>query len=128
MDSVVLPELPTYLFAPTLAGVLSLALTFLLPLVAALFMRASWSTFAKGLVLLALAAVKTFLEAWLVAVEANVVFNFGETAYAVVINFGLAVAFYFGLLKDTGAQRRALAGGVVSDRQVIDGSATERAV
>ncbi|MFI2663292.1 hypothetical protein [Micromonospora carbonacea] len=125
MDSVILPELPTYLFAPTLAGVLSLALTFLLPLVAALFMRTSWSAFRKGLVLLAVAAVKTFLEAWLVAVEASVGFNFADAAYAVLVNFGLAVVFYVGLLKDTRAQQAAISGGVVRDR-VIDGTATER--
>ncbi|MFI1194097.1 hypothetical protein ACH4T9_12680 [Micromonospora sp. NPDC020750] len=125
MDSVVLPELPTYLFAPNLAGVLSLALTFLLPLVAALFMRTSWSAFRKGLVLFAVAAVKTFLEAWLVASTANVGFNFGEAGYAVLVNFGLAVVFYVGLLKDTRAQQAAISGGVVRDR-VIDGTATQR--
>ncbi|MFJ8690267.1 hypothetical protein [Micromonospora wenchangensis] len=125
MDSVILPELPTYLFAPTLAGVLSLALTFLLPLVAALFMRTSWSAFRKGVVLLAVAAVKTFLEAWLVAVDANVAFNFADTAYAVLVNFGLAVVFYVGLLKDTRAQRSAISGGPVRDR-VIDGSVVDR--
>lgn len=125
MDSVILPELPTYLFAPTLAGVLSLVLTFLLPLVAALFMRTSWSAFSKGLVLLAVAAVKTFLEAWLIAVEASVGFNFAEVSYAVLVNFGLAVVFYFGLLKNTGAQQSAISGGVVRSR-VIDGSTVER--
>ncbi|WP_431881804.1 hypothetical protein [Micromonospora chalcea] len=116
MDSVVLPELPTYLFAPNLAGVLSLALTFLLPLIAALFMRTGWSAFRKGLVLLAVAAVKSFLEAWLAAVEANLSFNVAEVAYAVLVNFGLAVVFYFGLLRDTGVQRSALTGGVVKDQ------------
>jgi uncharacterized membrane protein len=125
MDSVILPELPTYLFAPTLAGVLSLALTFLLPIIAALFMRTTWSAFRKGLVLLVVAAVKSFLEAWFVAVDANVGFNFGETAYAVLVNFGLAVVFYFGILRDTRMQQSAIQGGVVRSK-VIDGTATER--
>ncbi len=127
MDSVILPELPTYLFAPTLAGVLSLALTFILPLVAALFMRTTWSAFRKGLVLLVVAAVKSFLEAWFVAVDANVGFNFGETAYAVLVNFGLGVIFYFGFLKDTRAQQAAINGGVVRSK-ALDGTATERLV
>lgn len=109
----VLPELPTYLFEPTLAGVLSLVLTFVLPLIAALFMRANWSAWSKGLVLLGVAAVKTFLEAWAAAVAENLAFNFVTAAYAVLINFGLAVVFYVGLLKDTKIQRTAINGGVV---------------
>ncbi|MER7167015.1 hypothetical protein ABT336_13235 [Micromonospora sp. NPDC000207] len=125
MDSVILPELPTYLFAPTLAGLLSLLLTFGLPLLAALFIRTSWSAFRKGLVLLAVAAIKTFLEAWLIAVEASVAFNFVEVGYAVLVNFGVAVVFYVGLLRDTGVQRAAISGGVVKDR-VIDGEYRER--
>ncbi|QKW15396.1 hypothetical protein [Verrucosispora sp. NA02020] len=125
MDSVILPELPTYLFAPTLAGVLSLALTVLLPLVAALFMRQSWSAGPKGLVLLALAAAKAFLEAWLAATNSGAVFNGVEVGYAVFVNFGIAVAMYFGLLRDTGVQRAAISGGPVKDR-TIDGEYTER--
>lgn len=120
MDSIILPELPTYLFAPNLPGVLSLILTVLLPLAAALLMRQSWSTTAKGMVLLGLAAVKAFAEAWLVAVDASVAFNFAEVGYAVAVNWGIAVAAYFGLLKGTGVQRSALQSGV-KDR-VIDGT------
>ena len=37
MDSIVFPTLPTYVGAPTLAGLLSLAVTVLLPIIAALF-------------------------------------------------------------------------------------------
>lgn len=116
----VLPELPTYLFEPTLAGLLSLALTFVLPLLAALFMRASWSATTKGLVLLAVAAAKTFLEAWAAAVAENLAFNFVTAAYTVLINWGLAVVFYFGLLQKSKIQQAALHGGVVHDK-VIDG-------
>ncbi|MEV2239542.1 hypothetical protein [Micromonospora sp. NPDC049891] len=115
MDSVILPELPTWLFAPNLPGVLSLALTVLLPLVAALFMRQSWSAGPKGLVLLALAAVKAFLEAWLAAVNAGAAFNAVEVGYAIVVNFGIAVAAYFGLLRDTSVQQAAIASGPVKD-------------
>lgn len=120
MDSILLPELPTYLFAPNLAGVLSLALTVILPLLAALFMRASWSATAKGLVLLGVAAVKAFLEAWAAATADGVAFNAMETAYAVLINWGLAVVFYFGLLQKSKVQQAALQGGVVRDK-IIDG-------
>ncbi|MGK5674445.1 hypothetical protein ACSNOB_16585 [Micromonospora sp. URMC 106] len=125
MDSIVLPDLPTYLFAPNLAGVLSLALTILLPLAAALFMRQSWSAGPKGLVLLALAALKAFLEAWLGATEAGVAFDVAEVGYAVVVNFGIAVGAYFGLLRNTRVQQYAINGGLVRD-EVVDGTATER--
>jgi hypothetical protein len=120
MDSVILPELPTYLFAPNLAGVLSLALTVILPLLAALFMRARWSATTKGLVLLAVAAVKAFLEAWAASVADSVAFDFAGVGYAIVINWGLAVVFYFGLLQRSAVQQAALHGGVVRDK-TIDG-------
>jgi hypothetical protein len=120
MDSVILPELPTYLFAPNLAGVLSLALTVILPLLAALFMRARWSATTKGLVLLAVAAVKAFLEAWAASAADSVAFDFAGVGYAIVINWGLAVIFYFGLLQRSAVQQAALHGGVVRDK-TIDG-------
>ncbi len=126
MDSIVFPSLPTYLFEPSLAGVLSLALTILLPLLAALLMKSSWSAFRKGLVLLALATVKAFLEAWLGATNSGEHFDLWRTFYADVINFGIAVAAYFGLLKGTATQRAAISGGPVNDRRTIDGTYTER--
>lgn len=122
MDSIILPELPTYLFAPNLAGFLSLALTVLLPLGAALLMRQSWSTSAKGTVLLALAAVKAFLEAWLGAATDNATFNVAEVGYAIAVNWGIAVAVYFGFLKGTSVQQAAIRSGV-KDHRVIDGEA-----
>lgn len=112
MDSVVFPALPTYLFEPSLAGVLSLALTFLLPLLAAVLMRSNWSAFKKGLVLLVLAAVKAFLEAWIGHVESGEFFDFARTAYSVLINFGIAVIFYFGLLRNSDVQQAAIRSGV----------------
>jgi hypothetical protein len=121
MDSVVFPQLPTYLFAPNLAGFLSLAVTFLLPILAALLMKSSWSTVAKALVLLALATVKAFLEAWLGAVNSAEHFDLWRTLYADVINFGLAVVAYFGILRGTSTQQAALRGGPVKDR-TIDGT------
>ena len=119
-DSVIFPSLPTYFGEPSLAGLLSLAVTFLLPVIAALFMRASWSPFAKGLVLLGAAVVKQFLEAWLAAVQNAVAFNFVTASYAAVVTFGMAVVSYFGILKRTDLQQAALRGGVVKSK-VIDG-------
>lgn len=112
-ESILLPELPTYLFAPTLAGLLSLLLTFGLPLAAALFMRTIWSAWAKGLVLLGVSAVKTFLEAWAAAVDVGTAFNWTTALYAVLVNFGLAVVFYVGLLKKTTVQQAAIRSGPV---------------
>lgn len=112
MDSIVFPALPTYLFEPTLAGLLSLALTVILPLLAALLMKSRWSPFAKGLVLLGLAAVKAFLEAWVGATSSGETFLFVEALYATLVNFGIAVAAYVGLIKGTSLQQSALHSGV----------------
>jgi hypothetical protein len=122
MDSIVLPELPTYLFEPSLAGVISLAVTAVLPLVAALFMKRSWNAAQKGVILLVCAAIKAFLEAWLGALQNDLPFDYAATAYAVVINFGIAVATYFGLLRGTKVQQEAL------DSLVVDpvGNVSER--
>ncbi len=116
MDSVIFPELPTYVGEPSLAGLLSLAVTFLLPLLAALFMRSSWSAFRKGVVLFAFAAVKAFIEAWLGAVNDGVAFNYVTVAYSIVVQFGMAVVAYVGLLKSTAVQQAAIEGGPVNDR------------
>lgn len=116
MDSVVFPDLPTYLGEPSLAGFLSLALTIILPVLAALLMRSSWSAFRKGLILLALAAVKAYLEAWIGAVNSAEQFNFAETLYSTIVQWGIAVLAYVGLLKNTAVQRAALEGGIVHDR------------
>lgn len=116
MDSVVFPQLPTYLFEPSLAGFLSLALTIILPLLAALLMRSSWSAFRKGLVLLALATIKAFVEAWLGHVTSHEHFDIARTLYADAVNFGVAVIAYFGALKGSATQQAALHGGPVNDR------------
>jgi hypothetical protein len=120
MDSIVFPALPTYLFEPSLAGVLSLALTVLLPLLAAVLMRSNWSSFKKGLVLFLLAAIKAYLEAWIGHVESGEHFDFLRTAYTVIVNFGLAIVFYFGLLRNTDIQQAAINSGVKP--KTIDGT------
>ncbi len=119
-SNVIFPELPTYVGVLSPAGLLSLVLTVGLPVLAALFMRSGWSAGRKGLILLAFSAVKAFLEAAVLAADAGTRFDAGAAAYAVVVQFILAVVFHFGLLRDTKVQRAAIAGGVVKTR-VIDG-------
>jgi hypothetical protein len=124
VDPVVFPELPTYQFTPNLIGVLSLLLNVVLPLVAALLMRSSWSTGQKGLVLLALAAVKAIAEAALVASVENLPFNLVSTLYSVAIMFGIAVVSHFGIWRGTDVQQAAIASGPVKDgnRRTVDGT------
>lgn len=112
LDSIVFPTLPTFLFEPSLAGFLSLVVTVLLPLGAALLMKQRWSAFQKGLVLLALATAKAFFEAWLGATTSGETFDLWRVLYADVINFGIAVAAYFGLFRDTAVQQAAIHSGV----------------
>ena len=106
-----LPNLPLYLFEPTLGGALSTILTFVLPLLAALVIRQSWGTGAKGVTLLALASLKVFLEAVIANINEGVSFNVWVILYGVVINFGVAVASYFGLIKGTDIQQKAINSG-----------------
>jgi hypothetical protein len=106
-----LPELPTYLFEPSLAGLISTVLTFILPLIAGLLMRANWSAGAKGTTLLAVAAVKVFLENVAANLADGVAFNPWVLLYGVVLNFLVAVAVHFGLLRGTSIQRAAMASG-----------------
>lgn len=120
--SVVFPELPTYLFAPSFWGVISLVLTVVLPIAAGLLMKQSWSAGQKGTVLLALASVKTLLEAAVVANAAHQPFNWATSAWTVVINFIIAVTMYFGVWRKTSIQQSAISSGI-SDSKIIDGQA-----
>lgn len=122
MDSIVFPDLPTYVFELSPAGVLSTLLTFVLPLLAALLMRSKWSAYRKGLVLLALSAVKAYAEAVIGAQTSGEPFHAGAAGYATFMNFLVAVVFYVGLLKRTAIQQAALTGGLVRDK-AVDGRA-----
>lgn len=122
--NVIFPQLPTYVGVPSWAGALSLIVTAVLPIIAGLFMKSHWNAMTKGLVLLAVAAVKAFLEAWIAANDAHHAFNAGTAAYSAVIMFALGVVSYFGLWRNTGVQRAALAGGIVPSK-VIDGQAVD---
>lgn len=110
--SIVFPELPTFLFAPTLGGLLSLILAVLLPLAAGLLMKQSWSAGPKGLILLFLSTVKAYIEGWIAADAAGIGVNHVTTLYTALINFGIAVAFYFGVLRKTDVQQAAINSGV----------------
>ncbi len=122
MDSnIIFPELPTYVGVPSWQGLASLLLSAGLPLIAALFMRANWSTPTKGVILLGFAAVKAFAEAWIASSDAHTAFALGPAAYSVVVQFALGVIAYVGGLRNSRVQRAALAGGIVRG-QVIDGT------
>ncbi len=107
-----LPELPLYGFAPNLGGLLGLIITFVLPLATAFLTKQSWGTGKKGTVLLALAALKSIFEAWLMSANTGLDFDFVPTVYTTVINFMIAVAVHFGLYRGTPLQRAAAASGV----------------
>jgi hypothetical protein len=113
-----LPELPLYGFAPDLGGLIGLIITFLLPLAVAFMTKQSWGVGTKGTVLLLLAAIKSIFEAWLMANNTGVDFDFVPTVYTTVINFMIAVAIHYGLYKGTPLQR-ALAGSGVTDGPVL---------
>lgn len=106
-----LPELPTYMFNLSTAGVISTLLTVVLPLLAGLLMRPNWSSGAKAVTLLALSTAKAGLEAWLAAENSGAALNVTSVVYSLLLTFGLAVAMHFGLWKGTGVQRAALNAG-----------------
>lgn len=107
-----LPELPVYGFAPDAGGLIGLLITLVLPLLVGLLTKQSWSGTTKGAVLLGLAAVKTVLEAWLMATNKNVAFDFVPIVYTTLINFVIAVTVHFGLLRKSSLQRKAQNSGV----------------
>lgn len=114
-------NLPGYLFEPNVRGFVSLVLAVVLPLLAGLFMKQSWPSGVKGVVLLLISAIKTLLEAWLSAMDQHQHFNAVSAIYAAAINFGIAVAFYFGLWKGTAVQQSLINNGV-SDKPAARGT------
>lgn len=109
------PTLPVYGFAPNLGGLLSLAITIVLPILVGLVTRQSTSAGVKAVLLLALAAIKTILEAWLQAANTAADFEWVPIVYTTVINFGIAVAVHFGFYKATGVAQAAQ-NSLVTDR------------
>ena len=99
-----IPALPVYGFDPqSLSGLLSLVITVLLPIAVGLLTKRSTSAGVKAVLLLAFAAAKAFLEAWLQATNTAVDFAFVPVAISVVVNFAIAAVVHFGLWKPTGA-------------------------
>lgn len=115
MTSDDIPALPVYGFDPqSLSGLLSLAITVLLPLLVGLLTKRSTSPGTRAVLLLAFAAVKSFLEAWLQAANTAVDFAFVPVAISVVVNFAIAVIAHFGFWSPTGVS------GAAQDSMVKD--------
>jgi hypothetical protein len=100
------------IFTLTPGGLLSLALTFVLPLIVGLVTKQSWTGWVKGVILLFVAFLKTLLEAWLTAINSHVDFDLVTVAYTTLVSFLIAVAAYFGLLKGTPLADAAQRAGV----------------
>jgi len=105
-------EQPLPVFDPSALGLLSLAINFVLPLIVGLVTKQHWSSTVKGVVLLFVSFVKTFLMTWLADLANHMTFNFTMVLYATLFNFAIAVAAYFGLLKDTPLANAAQRAGV----------------
>lgn len=104
MTSDDIPALPVYGFDPnSLSGLLSLAIAVLLPLVVGLVTTRSTSAGVKAVLLLLFAAIKSFLEGWLAAVNTSVDFAFIPVAISTVVNLAIAVAVHHGFWRPTGA-------------------------
>jgi hypothetical protein len=61
----------------------------------------------KSVVLLALAALSSFLTEWLVALNGGASFDWSQAAYGVLMTFTVAVAAHFGLWRNVGASGAA---------------------
>lgn len=95
-------DLPVFVFEPNGGGLLSLILTLLLPLAVAVVTTRVTSSAVKAMILLLLASVKTIVESAVAASNDSVPWAWAPVLMNVVINFGVAVAIYFGLWKPTG--------------------------
>jgi hypothetical protein len=97
-----LPELPTYALTPDLGGMLSLLITIVLPLLVGVVTTRVTSANIKAVLLLALVAIKTFIEALIAADQAGIALAFVPFLMNLVLNFIIAVAIHFGLWKPSG--------------------------
>lgn len=86
-------------FAPTLAALIGLMISFVLPLLVGLVTKASWPAALKAVLLLALQAITQGIVAWQAA-GADV--DWRGYVYAVLLGFVMSVAAHFGLWKPTG--------------------------
>lgn len=108
MNNADIPALPVYGFDPSsISGLLSLAVTVLLPLVVGLVTTRTTSPAVKAVLLLLAAAIKSFLEAWLQAANTEADFALTAVAISVAVNFAIAAVVHFGLWKPVGASGAA---------------------
>lgn len=110
------PDLPAYGFTPDLSGALSLAIMVALPILVGLITRASTSAGLKAVLLLGVAALKVIIEAWIVAANTGVDFDWFTVVVTTLINFVIAVAVHYGLWKPTGVTAAAQSTGI-ADRE-----------
>lgn len=109
------------------AQVLALIIGTVLPLIAGLVTRWNASPGARALVLLVLAAITSFLTAWLDAVNGGTSLDIGATLLAVLGTFLVGVGVQFGLWKPVGAsdamkRTGGFIGGSSSSTTTRDGS------
>lgn len=108
METTDIPALPVYGFDPnSLSGLISLIVTVLLPLIVGLLTTRTTSAGVKAVLLLAFAAIKSFLEGWLQARNTAVEFEFVAAAITTAVNFAIAAVVHFGLYKPTGVSAAA---------------------
>jgi len=102
-------------FEPTTAGLLALALQFVLPLVVGLVTKRSWPSGVKAVLLLFLTAVGQLLTAWLDAENTHVALEWKAVLWSIGVGFVISVAVHFGLWRPTGAADAAQ-DALVSDK------------
>jgi hypothetical protein len=86
-----------FAFQPDLGGLLSLVITFVLPVLVGLVTKRSTHAGVKAVLLLALAYASAGIQAWVIAPNLNWV----VIVYNGAINFVIAVAIHFGLWRPT---------------------------
>ncbi len=104
----------------TLAQLISAVVGTLLPILVAVITDRVASGAVKAVVLLALAALSSFLTEWLVALQTAATFDFAQAAFGVLLTFVVAVAGHFGFWKPaniTGASGSAARVGLDSSRR-----------
>jgi hypothetical protein len=94
-----LPDLPVYSFTPTAAGMLSLIITILLPLVVAVITTRVTSGAAKFMWLLLVVSIKTTIEALIANGSDYIHFAWIPFLMNLAINIGIAIAAHFGVWK-----------------------------
>lgn len=86
----------------TLAQLISTLIGVVLPILVALVTDRIASGGVKAVTLLALAAVTSYLSAWLVALNGGAPFDWSQAAFGVLTTFTIAVAAHLGLWRSVG--------------------------